>query len=69
LALLLLEDFGLVAGLALLPDLHPHVLHILAPLQKRNQVSVMAPQHRTLVPSHLIVDCDRQKSTDDTDSG
>jgi hypothetical protein len=34
LALLLLDDFGLVAGLALLPDRHPHVLHILAPFQK-----------------------------------
>jgi hypothetical protein len=35
LALLLFDDFGLVAGLALLPDLHPHVLHILAPFQKQ----------------------------------
>ena len=31
LALLLVADFGLVVGLALLPDRHPQVLHILAP--------------------------------------
>jgi hypothetical protein len=35
-ALLLGEDFGLAAGLAFLPDLHPHVLHILAPFQKEH---------------------------------
>ena len=34
LALLLMEDFGLAAGLAFLPDLHPHVLHILVPFRK-----------------------------------
>jgi hypothetical protein len=50
LALLLVEDFGLAAGLVFLPDRHPHVLHILAPLQKGNQLSMMTPQHRTLVP-------------------
>lgn len=33
LALLLAEDFGLAGGLAFLPDLHPHALHILAPFQ------------------------------------
>jgi hypothetical protein len=50
LALLLVEDFGLAAGLAFLPDLHPHVLHILAPFRKEPQVSVTAPQRETLAP-------------------
>ena len=66
LALLLVEDFGLAAGLAFLPDLHPHVLHILASFRKEPQLSVTASQHKTLVPWLLIVDYDRQKSTDGT---
>jgi hypothetical protein len=64
LALLLLDDFGLVADLASLADLHPHVLHIPSPFQKKNRVSTMEPSHRTLASCDHIVDCSWHKSTD-----
>jgi hypothetical protein len=46
LALLLAEDFGLAAGLAFLPELHPHLLHILAPFQKKRNT-----YHRDYTPA------------------
>jgi hypothetical protein len=50
LAFLLTEDFGLVAGLAFLPDLHPHVLHILEPIHENSLAGRILSPRRALLP-------------------